>query len=149
DGSTLTISANVVPQIAESIKRRPIHLASLDNWEYLWTKFALADDLPSETETASVDLLIGNDYYLDLILPQKIEIHSGLYLLGSILGWILSGRTSEGIGHGKETSMLILTYENGINKQNVKTRKWDIGVNITKDNYDNTGLSIPKTQPDI
>ena len=46
-------------------------------------------------ETSSVELLIGNDYYLDIILPQKVEVQSELYMLGSKLGWILSGRTSE------------------------------------------------------
>ena len=46
-------------------------------------------------ETSSVELLIGNDYYLDIILPQNVEVQSELYMLGSKLGWILSGRTSE------------------------------------------------------
>ena len=36
DGSILTIRANVVPQIAESIQRRPVNLKSLDNWDCLW-----------------------------------------------------------------------------------------------------------------
>ena len=73
DGSILTISANVVPQIAESIQRRPVNLKTLENWNYLWKEFSLADDLPTEKETSSVELLIGNDYYLDIILPQKME----------------------------------------------------------------------------
>lgn len=117
DGSTLQISANVVPQIAGEIQRRPVNLKSLKNWEYLWGEFPLADDLPSETETSSVELLIGNDYYLDLILPQKIEVQSGLYMLGSKLGWILSGRTSETVANITESSMLILTYGTEIPKE--------------------------------
>ena len=72
NGSILTISANVVPQIAESIQRRPVNLKTLDNWNNLWNEFSLADDLPTERETSSVELLIGNDYYLDIILPQKM-----------------------------------------------------------------------------
>ena len=109
DGSILTISANVVPQIAESIQRRPVNLKTLDNWNYLWNEFSLADDLPTERETSSVELLIGNDYYLDIILPQKIEVQPGLYMLGSKLGWILSGRTSEIVERTTEPSMLLLT----------------------------------------
>ena len=35
DGSTLNIRANVVPQIAGSIQRRPVNLKSLKNWEHL------------------------------------------------------------------------------------------------------------------
>ncbi|CAC5404450.1 unnamed protein product [Mytilus coruscus] len=44
---------------------------------------SLADTLPTENEKTTIELLIGNDYYLDLILPEKIEIQPGLYLLGS------------------------------------------------------------------
>ena len=117
DGSTLQISANVVPQIAGSIQRRPVNLKSFQNWEYLWGEFPLADDLPKETETSSVELLIGNDYYLDIILPQKIEVQTGLYMLGSKLGWILSGRTSENVSNIPETGMLILTYGNEIQRE--------------------------------
>ena len=117
DGSTLTINANVVPHIAESIQRRPINLTSLDNWNYLWTEFSLADDLPKEQETASVELLIGNDYYLDIILPQKITVQPGLHLLGSKLGWILSGRTSEIMEETTESAMLMLIHGKEVNKE--------------------------------
>ena len=86
DGSTLNISANVVPQIAGSIQRRPVNLKSIKNWEYLWTEFSLADDIPNVRETSSVDLLIGNDYYLDLILPQKIEIQKRIIHVGFEIG---------------------------------------------------------------
>ena len=81
--------------IVGSIQRRPVDLKSYRHWNYLWGEFPLADDLPKETESSSVELRIGNDYYLDIILPQKIEKQADLYMLGSKLGWILSGRTAE------------------------------------------------------
>ena len=59
---------------------------SLDNWDCLWNEFSLADGIPTERETTSVELLIGNDYYLDIILLQKVGVQSGLYMLGSKLG---------------------------------------------------------------
>ena len=117
DGSTLKISANVVPQIAGSIQRRPVNLKSIKNWEYLWTEFSLADDFPNVQETSSVELLIGNDYYLDIILPQKIEIQTGLYMLGSKLGWILAGRTTEIVENTSEPSMLVVTYGTDITRE--------------------------------
>lgn len=107
----------MVPQIAGEIQRRPVNFKSFRNWKYLWGEFPLADDLPSETETSAVDLHIGNDFYLDFILPQKIEVQPGLYLLGSKLGWILSGRTSETVTNITESSMLILTYGIDIPKE--------------------------------
>ena len=80
-----------------------------------------------------MDVLIGNDYYLDIILSQKIEIQTGLYLLASKLGWMLTGRTSETERHMTETSMLTLTY----------------GTNVTKTNlFTNLDEVIPKT-PDL
>ena len=44
DGSILQINANVVPQIAGSIQRRPVDLKSYRHWNYLWGEFPLADD---------------------------------------------------------------------------------------------------------
>ena len=117
DGSILTIRAHVVPQIAESIQRHPVNLKSLDNWDCLWNEFSLADDIPTERETSSVELLIGNDYYLDIMLPQKVEVQSGLYMLGSKLGWILSGRIFEIVENSTESSMLIMTHGKGIDNE--------------------------------
>ena len=117
DGIILIIRANVVPQIAESIQGRPVNLKSLDNWDCPWNEFSLADDIPTERETSSVELLIGNDYYLDIILPQKVEVQSGLYMLGSKLGWILSGGTSGIVGNSTESSMLIMTHGKGIDSE--------------------------------
>ena len=80
DGTILQINVNVVPQIGGSIQRRPINLKSFRNWDYIWGKFPLADELPKETKSPSVKLLIGNDYYLDIILPQKNEVQAILYM---------------------------------------------------------------------
>ena len=113
DGSILTSRANVVPQISESIQRRPVNLKSLDKWDCLWYEFSLADDIPSERETSSVEPLIGNDYYLDIILPQKVEVQSEPYMLGSKLGWLISGRTSEIVENSTESSMLKMTHGKG------------------------------------
>ncbi|XP_060572066.1 uncharacterized protein LOC132730216 [Ruditapes philippinarum] len=55
-------------------------------------------------------MLVGNDYYLDFILCQKIELNPGLFLLGSKLGWYLTGRTSDQDSDGP--CMLILTHGN-------------------------------------
>ena len=38
--------------------------------------------------------MIGNDHYGEILMSGKLEIDKGLYLLGSKLGWILSGRTN-------------------------------------------------------
>ena len=55
----------------------------------------MADSFQLETESSTVKLLVYNDYYLDIILLQKIEVQPGLFVLSSKLGWIFTGQTSE------------------------------------------------------
>ena len=69
----MLIEASVVPHITGRISRAPINSENVTflkskDWE---TK--LADTLPTDSEDASVELLIGDDYYFDLLLPRKME----------------------------------------------------------------------------
>ena len=109
-GGMMNINASIVPSICGTLTRRPIQYKSLHNWEHLWNEENLADSLPTKRENTTIDLLIGNDYYLDFILPQKVEIQPGLYMLASKLGWILTGRTTEQIEESTEASVLMLSY---------------------------------------
>ncbi|KAH3838875.1 hypothetical protein DPMN_112292 [Dreissena polymorpha] len=70
----------------------------------------MTDSLPLESETTSIDILIGNDYYFDTELSHKIEVQPGLYLLGSKLRCFLTGRTSDTEIDDEESSLLIFTY---------------------------------------
>ena len=53
----------------------------------------LADSLPQHPESSTIDMLIGNDCYFDLLEPQKLDVGDGLFLFNSKLGWILGGQT--------------------------------------------------------
>ena len=70
----------------------------------------MPDTIPSAIESSVVELLIGNNYYLDIILSQKHEVQPGLYLLASKLGLILTGRTNECESSADKTNLFILTY---------------------------------------
>ena len=109
-GGIININASIVPSICGTLTRRPLQYKSLQNWEYLWNEENLSDSSPTKRENTTIELLIGNDYYLDLILPRKVEIQSGLYMLASKLGWILTGRTTEQIEGSTEASALMLSY---------------------------------------
>ena len=109
-GGIMNIKASIVPSICGTLTRCPIQYKSLQNWEYLWNEENLADSLPTKRENTTIELLIGNDYYLDFILPQEVEIQTGLYMLASKLGWILTGRTTEQIEGSTEASVLMLSY---------------------------------------
>ena len=119
NGQYLEISANIVPVISGTVQRKAMKFCLSENIDHLVSSLELADSIPRESESSSVELLIGNDYYLDIILSQKIEVQPGLYLLASKLGWILTDRTSEPDSTREETSMLILTYGNNLTETGV------------------------------
>ena len=85
----MKLTFSVVPKITGGFCRM-----SLSNSEHLdvLKKFQLADTLPVKEENVTVDVLVGNDYYWDLVEPHKIELSSGLYMVESKLGWMLNGR---------------------------------------------------------
>ena len=89
EGEFLHLTFSVVPKITENFIRLPI--TNLDNLELLH-RYTLADIFPQTIETVSVDVLIGNDYYWDLVESNKIQVSPGLYLIDSKLGLLLSGR---------------------------------------------------------
>ena len=105
----------------------------------MWSEYSLADTLPREKESSSIELLIGSDFYLYFILPQRVEIQPGLYMLATKLGWMLSGRVS-GMTRNIQTeeipepNMLVMTYGLGIQAE----------INL----FTNTDKSIP-TKPNI
>ena len=85
--------------------------------EFLWTEGALADTIPSEQESKTIVLLVGNDYHLDFILPQKVEIQPGLYMLGSKAGWILAGRISDEREEMVEQNMFVITCGTDVQRE--------------------------------
>jgi hypothetical protein len=114
NGEYLNIDVNIVPVISGDIQRRSFDFSKVRNFKHIVKSLDLADSLPTQKESTSIDLLIGNDYYLDLILAHKIEVAPGLYLLSSKLGWIISGRAPCCDKKVSDPSMLTLTYRSSI-----------------------------------
>ena len=55
--------------------------APSEDIDNLMNSLDLADTIPVESESTMIGLLLGNDYYLDKVLPQKIEVQNGLNFL--------------------------------------------------------------------
>ena len=108
-GTSFNLTANVIPEITRFIHRSPVRSGKA---AFLWKNLPLADSIPSERENSIIELLMGSDYYLELITAEKIELEPGLYLLGSKLGWILSGRFEKRACNESNASMLIFTCPN-------------------------------------
>ena len=73
-------------------------------------QYELVDTIPVKKENCNIDLLVGNDYYADIVSTKRIMLSDGLYLFGSKFGWILSGRTKNEYIAPKRDSLTMLAY---------------------------------------
>lgn len=91
DGSSLHLRVNVVPKITGTLQRACFDTKKI---EHLLKDITLADSIPTSKETASIELLLGSDYYCDIFSGdiQMKQVVPGLNLIASKLGWILTGR---------------------------------------------------------
>ena len=85
DGSLIILNVSVVPNITGRITRNPLNqndktFLKSEGWES-----KLADVLPVKPGFSSVEMLVGNDYYFDLLLPEKMNLRPGLCLFQSKL----------------------------------------------------------------
>jgi len=92
DSQSLTITATIVPTITGHMTRTAIPTSVCTQWQHLWAGLHLADSFPAAPTQAPIDILLGSDFYNDVMLPDRREIVPGLYLLQSRLGWVFSGR---------------------------------------------------------
>ena len=70
----MKITANIVPSITGTNQRQPVTFESKERFKKMIEGFYLADTIPLEKESNTVQLLIWNDYYLDVILPDRLEV---------------------------------------------------------------------------
>ena len=100
---TVSLKVNIVPEITGSISQ--VHVNENDIGTLPHT-ICLADPLP-HGKVNSIEFLIGNDYYCDLVGGEKKELRPGLYLLASKFGWILSGRINKEVNNPNGATLLI------------------------------------------
>ncbi|XP_053389851.1 uncharacterized protein LOC128552808 [Mercenaria mercenaria] len=115
----MTVTANIVPTISGTIQRNSMSKSLSSHLENLLLSVELADTIPLKQESSTIDVLIGNDYYLDIVLPNRLEIQPGLYLLASKLGWILTGRANEKSQEDSGISMFVMTYGKELTRNSV------------------------------
>ena len=106
-GNTFTLKANVVPKISGKIQRAPVQIK---NQFELQRKYQLADTLPKEVETSSLGLLIGSDYYHEIISSEREKLQDGLYAVKSKFGWIVCGKTNKRETKTTDNSMFVMSY---------------------------------------
>ena len=87
-GFTTKIEANNVLNITGTIERTSFRS---ETFKQALKQFELADTIPVKKGNCNSDLLVGNNYYGDIVLTKSVMLWDGLYLFGSKFGWILSG----------------------------------------------------------
>ena len=94
DDSPLQLHANVVHKITGPIQRGPLQSSDL---EFLLSisPEKMADTVRKNSEPTNIDLLIGSDYFWNILGTEKVTLPSGLYLVSSKVGYILTGKYSD------------------------------------------------------
>ena len=113
NGDEMQLQVNIVPKITGTIYQVPINV---DHVRALYQN-SLADTLPSRTEASEVDFLIGNDYYLDLLLPESkhpVSGHDHLFLLATTLGFVLAGHINSDIPMENDFCSISMFIENSL-----------------------------------
>ena len=89
DRCCLQLHANVVKQITGPIQRGPLQLSDMDILLSI-SPDKLAGTIPWNMEPSTVDLLIGSDYFWSIIGTEKTTLPSGLFLVSSRIGYIVT-----------------------------------------------------------
>ena len=94
DNLPLPLHANVVNKITGPIQRGPLQSADLEFLVSISSE-RMADTVPKTSEPVNIDLLIGSDYFWNILGTEKVTLPSSLYLVSSKIGYILTGRYSD------------------------------------------------------
>ena len=124
DGKVMHLDVSVV------INRVPLKAQHL---KFLNNKFGqnvLTDSLPQHTKSSTIDMLVGNYCYFDLLGPQKLDVDDGLFLFNSKLGWILGGRTESTMTE-QDTESHLLVGTVGTDMVDDKVNVHDLNITAT------------------
>ena len=100
----MSLKLYVVPTICEPLVSQPITACIEQNPKFMGLDIA---DFTHEASRLHVDLLIGSDYYWDLVTGNRGD--GGLTAIHTKLGWVLSGPVSAQ-GSVRCTMKLITTH---------------------------------------
>ena len=104
DGTFKVIRAKVCKTITGPMKRQNIEISK---YKHIWKDLEMADTLLTSDGRYNIDVLIGSDYYEDILKAEKIQVDKGLYLVNSTIGWIFSGRIVGDSEEEQELSMFV------------------------------------------
>ena len=71
----------------------------------------LADSIPNVMETTTIDVLIGSDFFWEIVGGDKVVLPSGMFMLPSKFGYIVTDKCPEG-DHDLPISTLFVSTVN-------------------------------------
>ena len=83
----------MLQQITSSIQRGPLYQVDVE-FLHAISPERLTDDIILQSNSVVIDILVGSDYFWNIIDVDKITLPSKL-LLSSKLGYVLTGRYSD------------------------------------------------------
>ena len=90
----MPIKVTVIPEITGKLTRTPLSSSDMKFLNDSLLEDKLADILVTNTESFQDDMLLGNDYYFDLLQLRNIDLGNGLFLFQSQLGWVCGGKVT-------------------------------------------------------
>ena len=75
DGSYMTLSANVLNHITGMIQRNPLAEKDLQFLKLIPSS-ELADSIPGTYESIAIDLLIGSDFFWNIVEGNKVMLYT-------------------------------------------------------------------------
>ena len=103
----LLLSAFALPLICQPLQGQPVQQVVKDNSGFSGLRLA---DYCTEEETLNVDILIGSDYYWNLVTGHTIRGTQGPTAVHTKLGWVLSGPVRSGNLGNQQLNNLVTTH---------------------------------------
>ncbi len=91
DGNSLPIEANVQDELTRNLHLEALSTEDVEFLQNLPANY-VASDIPFTAKDFMPDILIGNDYFWDIVQMSRKTLPSGLHLISSKLGLLLGGR---------------------------------------------------------
>ncbi len=111
DGKKYTIRATVIDEVVAPISKHPYDTVKIENLIEN-TGIALSEPIISKPESVEIDLLIGLEFFHQLVnLNAQLKVENNLFLIATKFGWMLSGaiESENGDFPKSEPSMVVIT----------------------------------------
>lgn len=135
EGKSYNLEVNVVPTLVGHMRQSDEHCALLNK---IGVTYPLADQSLYDGNDHGFDLLIGNDYYTEFMLGEKVKVLDNLFLLNSVFGYILSGKLtctspSDSSQHILSTTSLFVQTDEPVQHLQDLRSFWDLDTIAIRD----------------